>query len=321
MGLREFAWRRFAHHVVWPRMRDILRLEQRVSSRAGVVRALDTSPERFEILLETLERGGSGLPGFPRAVPHALSSMRNIRRSLTSLDGNPVAPRREAPAEFLHELEAMALSLGVDSIGYAKLPRALVFRGRAVLHDNAIVLVMEMDRARIDLAPHADTAVMVHETYDRLGRAANGLAEHLRRQGYSAHAGHPLMGLVLYPPLAQWAGLGWRGLHGLLITPDYGPRIRLAAVFTSIETLPFSDGNPHGWIEAYCAQCKICVEACPVGAIRQEPRVHASGLVTCVEDELCFPYFAEHHGCSICIRVCPFHRRAYQTLKRQMGVG
>jgi NAD-dependent dihydropyrimidine dehydrogenase PreA subunit len=301
-------------------MQHILRLEREVASRKGAVRAVDTSPERFEIFLEALDTDRTALPGFPRAVPHALSSVRNIKRSLTSLDENPTHPPRGAPAGFLRELEAMALSLGVDSMGYAKLPRGLVFRDRAVMHDNAIVLVMEMDRAKIDQAPHADTAVMVHETYDRLGRAANGLAKHLRRQGYSAHAGHPLMGLVLYPPLAQRAGLGWRGLHGLLITPDYGPRVRLAAVFTSIETLPLSDDNPHGWIEVYCAQCQRCVEACPAGAIQPEPRVHASGLVTCVEGEACFPFFAEQHGCSICIRVCPFHRRAYETLKRRMGV-
>jgi epoxyqueuosine reductase QueG len=252
-------------------------------------------------------------------VPHALSSLRSIRRSLRSLDENPPDPRRQAPPQFIDGMEALARSLGVDGVGYARVPAETVFQDKAVLHDSAVVLLMEMDRERIEQAPHPDTAVMVHQTYDRLGRAANGLADHLRQHGYSAHAGHPFMGLALYPPLAQRAGLGWRGLCGLLITPDYGPRVRLAALFTSIENLPYPNDNPHGWIEAYCARCQICVQQCPVGAIRQEPVVHDNGLVSCVESEICFPYFANQHGCSICIRVCPFHRHEYQRLKAQMG--
>jgi epoxyqueuosine reductase len=125
------------------------------------------------------------------------------------------------------------------------------------LHENAIMLTMEMDKDRIDTSPSEQSFIEVHETYHHLGRAANRIAGWLRQRGYSAHAGHPLMGLALYPPLAQQAGLGWRGLHGLLITPRFGPRVRLAAVFTSIENLPFGQENPHQWIgnTATCASC------------------------------------------------------------------
>jgi len=40
-----------------------------------------------------------------------------------------------------------------------------------------------------------------------------------------------------------------------LITPKFGPRVRLAAVYTSIQNLPDSKENNHSWIEEYC---KIC---------------------------------------------------------------
>jgi hypothetical protein len=36
-----------------------------------------------------------------------------------------------------------------------------------------IVLVKEMNREGMDLAPHLKTAVMVMETYNRLGRVSN----------------------------------------------------------------------------------------------------------------------------------------------------
>ena len=65
------------------------------------------------------------------------------------------------------------------------------------------------------LAPNPDTAVMVHETYNQLGLVSNKIADWLREQGYAAHPGHPLGGFALYPPMAQAAGLGWRGINGL----------------------------------------------------------------------------------------------------------
>jgi epoxyqueuosine reductase QueG len=156
------------------------------------------------------------------------------------------------------------------------------------------------------------------EVYHYLGDAAIAIARFLRERGYAAHAGHPLMGLALYPPLAQRAGLGWRGRHGMLITSQFGPRVRLAAVFTNIENLPFFTGeNPHRWIPAYCKSCGLCIKQCPAGAIYEQPIPRENGLVTCVDVDRCFPQFADHYGCSVCIRVCPFNRGLYETLKRR----
>jgi epoxyqueuosine reductase QueG len=208
-------------------------------------------------------------------------------------------------------------SVGVDTFGYSRVPQDLVFEGKAVLHPHAIVLAMEMDRERMDHAPSPDTAVMVHETYNQLGIAANRIARYLRQKGYSAQAGHPLGGLTLYPPLAQAAGLGWLGMHGLLITPGFGPRVRLAAVFTSIEDLPPTATDEHTWIEDFCRECVKCVRRCPPQAIRSEPIGHESGRVSCVDPERCLPYFVRHDGCSICIAVCPFHERDYGWLQER----
>jgi epoxyqueuosine reductase QueG len=212
-------------------------------------------------------------------------------------------------------LEAFIRSTGIDTFGYTSVDPDLVFEGKAVLHPAAIVLAAEMDRARMDTAPSPDSAVMVHETYNRLGIAANTIARHLRALGYSAQAGHPLGGPALYPPLAQAAGLGWQGMHGLLITPGFGPRVRLAAVFVSIEDLPASDSDEHAWIERFCRGCAKCVRECPPAAIRTEPIRHASGRVTCIEADRCLPYFVRNNGCSLCIRVCPFHQRDHGWLK------
>lgn len=293
-------------------------LEEALAARPDAIHATTGSPLRFEIVAELMKRGHARPPFAAQAMPHMMASMRGIQRSLKSVNKNPAEPGTQIAEAGIAELEAFAHSLGVADIGYTRLSAELVFENKAVLHENAIVLTMEMDKRRIDTSPSKESFITVHETYHHLGVAANKIADFLRKRGYSAHAGHPLMGLALYPPLAQQAGLGWRGLHGLLITPRFGPRARLAAVFTSIKNLPFSQENPHQWIEEYCNLCKLCARECPPQAVLEQPITQANGLVTCTVDDRCFPYFANHYGCSICIRVCPFQSQDYATLKNHV---
>ena len=292
------------------------RLEDALAARPSGVHANADSPRRIEIVAESMEVEGlhRPMPGFPRSLPHVLSSARNITASLEEVDENPADPRTTMSDAERADLEAFIGSTAVDTFGYTKVTPDLVFEGKAVLHPNAIVLTMEMDKARMDTSPSPDSAVMVHETYNQLGIAANEIARHLRRLGYSAQAGHPLGGLTLYPPLAQAAGLGWQGMHGLLIAPEFGPRVRLAAVFTSIEDLPSTATDEHGWIEDFCRECVKCVRRCPPQAINTEPVRHESGRVTWIDSERCLPYFVRNNGCSICIAVCPFHQRDYAWL-------
>ena len=164
-------------------------------------------------------------------------------------------------------------------------------------------------------APSVAAVKTVFETYRDLGIVANKTATYLRKHGFSAHAAHPLMGPALYPPLTQTAGLGWLSVSGLIVTPEHGPRVRLAAVFTNIENLPFSVHNDHAWIEDYCAKCGICIHRCPVEAILPEAIHHENGRISCVDNDRCFPYFSDYYGCSVCIKVCPFNNTSYDTIK------
>jgi len=300
-------------------LRPTWRLEDELAARQRGVHAVAGSPQRIEIVAESMQVKGlhRPMPGFPRSLPHVLSSARNIKASLQEVDDNPSRPRTTMSEVKRADLEAFMRSAGVDTFGYTSVPPELVFEGKAVLHANAIVLAMEMDKTRMDGSPSPDSAVMVHETYNQLGIAANAIARHLRALGCSAQAGHPLGGLVLYPPLAQAAGLGRQGMHGLLITPEFGPRVRLAAVFTSIEDLPSTGTDEHAWIEDFCRECVKCVRQCPPAAINEEPVRHDTGRVTWIDADRCLPYFVRNHGCSICIKVCPFHQREYGWLKER----
>lgn len=321
MKLRSRLKNIFQRIVLQPQIGRMDAWEQSVIERLGSLRGDEISPVRFHIPRESLKIKGdhAPLPGFPRSLPQMIGSVVNIRRSVLDLDRNPADGRKHIDQETLRELHAFAQSAGADEIGFATVPREWVFQDTAICYTKAIVLVMEMDKERMSRAPNADTAVMVHETYNALGQVSNKIADWLRARGYAAHAGHPLGGMALYPPMAQAAGLGWRGINGLLITPRFGPRVRLAAVFTEIENLPHYEGDEHAWVLDSCESCRRCIRECPPGAFYDSPIEHENGLVTVLDNQKCFPYFVRYHGCSICIKVCPFNEVGYDRIKQRYG--
>ncbi len=317
MGVNTAVKTVFIEKLILPFLDRFFRFEKDVLKYPQAIRFGPDSSKRFNIPLEAMKRVQRGEGFVNRRFPaqFMLSILRNMRKSVRSLARNPPAPLRIASKEFLQELDSYAKSLGVSHVGFTKIGPKHVFQDMAVLYENAIVLAMEMDKDRIDKAPSYETMAMIMGTYDKLGIAANKIAHYLRKQGFGAHACHPLGGMALYPPLGQMSGFGFHGRHGLIITPEFGPRIRLTAVFTSIENLPSQKKNEHGWIREYCETCLQCVKKCPVNAILDTPIPHESGKMTYTDRTKCFPYFTENFGCSVCIRVCPFSEGNYAQIK------
>ncbi|MFX1507671.1 MAG: hypothetical protein ACFFDC_16415 [Promethearchaeota archaeon] len=291
--------------------------ESAFANNENVFKSNKESPERFEIVIKGVEQYGRLPISSFRTMRVMPSNFRYIKKSINTLDQNPETPKRVISNEDLLEFENYAKSLNISSIGYTILPRKLIFKNKAVLHEKAIVLSMEMDKEKIEKAPSSETANMIMGTYNDLGQASYQLTTFLREKGFSAQAGHPLGGLVLYPPLAELAGIGYHGRHGLIITPEHGSRVRLTAIYTNIVNLPFSEENRHKWIQHFCSKCGRCIRKCPGFAIQEEPIVHENGQLTHIINDYCFPVFLEHHACSICIKECPFSRVGYNKLKLQ----
>ena len=246
---------------------------------------------------------------------YMFAAIKETVQSAKSIVGNPYTGKKSIDANTLKELEAYAHSLGVTDIGYTRVNPRHIFKGFRLLFPNAIVFTMEMDRKKIKQAPSIPSFIEIFRTYLQLGIIVNQVSGFLRERGYNALAGPAISGDVNYIPVAIDAGVGYSGKNGLLISKANGPRIRLAAVFTDIEDLPFAEENPHLWVREYCQSCNICVEKCPADAIYAETRTHADGGPVFIDHTLCAVPFSNDNGCTLCIKHCPFSYADYDLLK------
>ena len=103
-----------------------------------------------------------------------------------------------------------------------------------------------------------------------------------------------------YKHAGQAAGLGQIGWHSLLITPGFGPRVRLSACLTAAELEPTNTTDTV--IE--CDNCGICLDNCPARALAKPQ----AGEQYAINKFACSSFRTASGGCSDCMRVCPAGR-------------
>jgi len=309
--------------IIQFKVRHWFNLEKKTSARNNYIKAIENSPEKTwpnPDKIPSCEDIPFSLQNIKVIGKYLRSCIKEGELAIKSIEDNGENPIHSITTKQLNDFKEYAKSLGINDIGFAKIPRELIFKERAICYDNAIVLIKEMDKSAISKAPSIVTLESVFETYDTLGIITNKLTNYLRKNNFYAQASHPLGGLFLYPPLAQKAGLGWLGKHGLLITPKFGSRQRISAIFTSIDNLPYNKNNEHQWIEQFCDKCNKCVRKCPPKAIFDTPIIHSSKRETHIERNKCLPYFNENYGCSICLKECVFSNIDYDIIKTKLKI-
>ncbi|MDR3076257.1 MAG: PLP-dependent transferase, partial [Synergistaceae bacterium] len=146
-----------------------------------------------------------------------------------------------------------------------------------------------------------------------LDDAAYRLASTLFSLGFRAHFfprdGYGEIGALVEKPEAafsqvlagKYAGLGTIGANHCLLTPEFGPRVRLVSVITDA-ALP-----PDPLLEReLCSGCGSCAKVCPIGAFTARPDMLAADM----ERYKCAKYHQFLRGemrypCGICVMSCP----------------
>jgi epoxyqueuosine reductase QueG len=107
-----------------------------------------------------------------------------------------------------------------------------------------------------------------------------------------------LEGMLSYKEAALIAGLGKIGWNTMLLTPEFGARVRLSCVVTDA---PFK--STTSTFDYYpCTDCNgACVKVCPVKALKQP----GEGEICSIDKFLCNTYLVSSGGCAECLRVCP----------------
>ncbi len=162
---------------------------------------------------------------------------------------------------------------------------------------------------------------MYHELNNGLNRIITSGAEFLRARGYAAE---PLTTDVVkqtpnhrtalpHKTAAVRAGLGWIGRNCLLVTPQYGPAVRISTLLTDA---PLDCAHPLP--EQRCGECRACVSACPAQALSGKTWTPATDREELVNAEKCikkqFELMKSRTGldfdlCGKCFAACPYTQR------------
>ena len=225
-----------------------------------------------------------------------------------------------------NELSKLLEEIAVDKIGVISLDDwqdAPLYQNAVNLLPDAktvIVLAMEIFPEVIKLLDSKTQKgeLALGDLYDRNMEIVNGhldweaykLVKKLHKHGYKGiplpAEGAPfdnrfLHSTLSYKEVARLAGTGITGWHSMLITPEFGSRVRLTCIVTNA---PFS---PTGTGENLtpCLKCNgACVKICPASAIS----VPQNDEPYNVDKYACNAYLIATGGCSECLKVCPADR-------------
>ncbi len=178
---------------------------------------------------------------------------------------------------------------------------------------NVIVLGHEMERSLVQAYPSALAAAATGREYSHEAAVVTSLASFINGLGYRAVASSNDTALTI--PYAIKAGLGEYGRNQMVITREFGPRVRFSKVFTDLPLVP--DKPRKLGVGETCSVCTKCAEACPPKALPKGPpqevgpdRSNISGVTKWSADcNKCFTYWTKLRAdCAICMRVCPYNR-------------
>lgn len=210
-------------------------------------------------------------------------------------------------------LKKFCRSLDVDLFGVAKIREVrkdfMLPEEISGKFDKAISLGLSLSQNILEEIHDAPTKLYFHHyriANSILDQAAFKVSNYIQRKGFfalsipasqiidwqnqKAHLSHKKIGYL--------AGLGWLGRNNLLVNKELGSHFRLVSILTD---MPLKTDKPK---EQVCGECRLCIEVCPVGAIKEEPKDFDH--IRCFEKLKDFQRkrLVDQYICGICVNIC-----------------
>lgn len=219
---------------------------------------------------------------------------------MTKLDEHPSVVRyrqseaRTGPGRIdVERLRRICLEAGADDVGFVAIDRQELDDQRAEILGlypwtrGLVSIVCRMNREPVRSPARSVANLEFHHTGHEVDAVASDIVSALEAEGIRAV--NPSMGfpmevgrfpdkiwVVSHKPVAVAAGLGQMGIHRNVIHPKFGNFILLGTILVEAEVSEQSrpiDYNP-------CLGCKLCVAACPVGAVAPDGHFDFTACLT-----------------------------------------
>src|SRR4030095_14769806 len=216
------------------------------------------------------------------------------------------APSKTEPLDA-QWLKQLVLDAGADDVGFVEIGRPALDDQpedipKAIPHAKTLIsFVVRMNREAIRTPARSVSNLEFHHSGEEVNDIARSVVRTLEDRGIRAM--NPAMGfpmemdrfpgkvwVVSHKPVAVAAGLGMMGIHRNVIHEKFGNFILLGTILLDAEV---SESNqPINYNP--CLECKLCVAACPVGAISTEGDFNFSACYTHNYREFMWGRSAEH---------------------------
>lgn len=293
-------------------------------------------PELKEIddsLREMPDHGEPGSATFHKVHTPLVGSAFQFLSDMKHLsEGKPDAIKTSVPSpeEMTKLLKGLAGLYGAKLTGVTAMDDRHFYshRGRETAnygetvdcnHPYGIVFAVEMDEEMIFRAPDVPEALGAVKGYVDAAIIGMILSYYIRSLGYQARNHMDGNYLVIAPLVAEDGGLGEIGRHGLLITKEYGPRVRLGVVTTDLPLVP--DTKVSFGVPEFCHLCNRCALSCPGKAIpKGEQQIIDGEARWKISDIACYQRWRMlGTDCGICVASCPFSKELNRDAVENMA--